>query len=247
MIGRPPRERAAKGARSATSERAPKADRPPRPERAARTPRTIDAGWIEWAASEHLARYSSTRANLKKLLQGRVRRGVAKGAPVAEGIAAIIDAVLDKHVELGTLNDTAWAETKARSLTRRGVSSSMVKQRLRQKGVTDGTAAMETVAEEMRGPANVDGEEADPVATDLVAACAYARRKRIGPFARDTGEEEAPEPTDRKELRAARDAARAAENKVLASMARSGFSFGIAKQVLAMDRDEADELLLKLR
>jgi len=241
MIGRPPRDRGAR------AERPPRAERAPRAERPARTPRTIDAGWIEWAASEHLARYSSTRANLKKLLQGRVRRGVAKGAPVAENIGAIIDTVLDKHVALGTLNDAAWAETKARSLTRRGVSSSVVKQRLRQKGVPDATTAMETVAEELRDPVQADGTEGDAVASDLVAACAYARRKRIGPFARDTGEEEAPEPTDRKELRAARDAARAAENKVLASMGRSGFSFAIAKKVLAMERDEAEELLLKLR
>lgn len=218
-----------------------------RPARAARAPRAIDAGYIEWAASEHLARYASTRANLEKLLKGRVRRAAHRGAPVVEGIADIITAVLDKHVAHGTLNDAAWAETKARSLTRRGVSSSAVKQRLRQKGVADTTTALATVAEELRDAARVDGTEAvDP---DLVAACAFARRKRIGPFARDAGDEaeDAPEPTDRNAARAARDAARAAENKVLASMARSGFSFGIAKRVLAMDRDEAEALLFTLR
>lgn len=242
MNDRPRRARSEKSAERAAARAA---EAPPRP---ARAPRTIDAGYIEWAAAEHLARYASTRANLKKLLQGRVRRAAHKGAPVVEDIAAIIDAVLDRHVAHGTINDAAWAESKARSLTRRGVSASVVKLRLQQKGVPDASAAMETVAAELREPAGAPGEEGEAVNPDLVAACAYARRKRIGPFARDEGEpEEAPEPTDRNAIRAARDAARAAENKVLASMARSGFSFGIAKQVLAMDREEAEALLLKLR
>jgi regulatory protein len=241
MNSRTPRKR--------TSNKGEREPRPAREPRAERAPRTIDAGWLEWAAAEHLARYSSTRAHLKTLLQGRIRRAKLKGAPVVEDIGAVLDAVLDKHVTLGTLNDAAWAETKARSLTRRGVASAVVKQRLRQKGVSDATTAMETVAEEMRGPVGEDGEEGEAVSTDLVAACAWARRKRIGAFSRDAAdpEEEAPEPTDRNQARAARDAARKAENKLLASMGRAGFSFAIARRVLEMSLEEAEELLLKLR
>ncbi|MDP2314686.1 MAG: RecX family transcriptional regulator [Pseudomonadota bacterium] len=215
--------------------------------RPARAPRAIDAGWVEWAVAEHLARYSSTRSHLETLLKARVRRAAHKGAPVPENIREILATVLDRHVELGTLNDAAWAEMKARSLTRRGVASAVVKQRLRQKGVPDATTAMETVAEELRGPA-VDGEEREEVATDLIAACAWARRKRVGAFARDAADpEDTPEPTDRGQARAARDAARAAEQKLLASMARAGFPFAIARRVLQMSLEEADELLLRMR
>lgn len=223
---------------------APRSDRAERPARPARPARPIDAAWVEGAAAEHLARYSSTRAHLKQLLLGRIRRAALKGTPAADDIAETIEAVLDRHVALGTLNDAAWAQMKARSLTRRGVASAVVKQRLREKGVPDAAAAMVAVAEEMRGPA-VDAED---VPTDLVAACVWARRKRIGPFSRDAAptEQEAPASTDRHALRAARDAERAAEQKILASMGRAGFSFTIARQVLQLDRDEADALLQKL-
>jgi hypothetical protein len=34
---------------------------------------------VEGAAAEHLARYSSTRAHLKQLLLGRIRRAALKG------------------------------------------------------------------------------------------------------------------------------------------------------------------------
>jgi len=184
---------------------------------------------------------------LKQLLLGRIRRAALKGRPAAVDIAETIEAVLDRHVALGTLNDAAWAEMKARSLTRRGVASAVVKQRLREKGVPDATAAMVAVADEMRGPAS----DAEDVPTDLVAACVWARRKRIGPFSRDekhdpNAGDDAPVSTDRHALRAARDAERAAEQKILASMGRAGFSFTIARQVLQLDRDEADALLQKL-
>ncbi len=222
----------------------PRSDRPARP---ARPALPIDAAWVEGAAAEHLARYSSTRAHLKQMLLGRIRRAKLKGRPAAEDIAEIIEAVLDRHVALGTLNDAAWAEMKARSLTRRGVASAVVKQRLREKGVPDATAAMVAVADEMRGPAS----DAEDVPTDLVAACVWARRKRIGPFSRDekhdpNAGDDAPVSPDRNALRAARDAERAAEQKILASMGRAGFSFTIARQVLQLDRDEADALLQKL-
>jgi regulatory protein len=213
-----------------------------RPDRPARTPHPIDAAWVEGAAAEHLARYASTRAHLKQLLLGRIRRAALKGRPAADDIAETIEAVLDRHVALGTLNDAAWAEMKARSLTRRGVASAVVKQRLRDKGVPDAMAAMVSVADEMRGPTT----DAADVPTDLVAACVWARRKRVGPFSRDVNATEEEEPTDRHALRAARDAARAAEQKILASMGRAGFSFTIARQVLQLERDEADALLQRL-
>jgi hypothetical protein len=51
----------------------------PRSDRPARPALPIDAAWVEGAAAEHLARYSSTRAHLKQLLLGRIRRAALKG------------------------------------------------------------------------------------------------------------------------------------------------------------------------
>jgi regulatory protein len=63
--------------------------------------------------------------------------------------------------------------------------------------------------------------KADP-AHELAAACAYLRRRRAGPFG--------PAPA----------------NKILAAMARGGFSPGIARRAMALDLSEAENLIQSL-
>lgn len=218
-----------------SGERKTRAQRPP----GAR----IDRGWVERAAADHLARYATPRAHLRRLLLNRIRNAVRKGREVEEGIEAVIDEVLERHVGLGTIDDAAWAETRARSLTRRGVASQVVGQRLRQHGITDVAPALASVREAARSPDTGEGTQCD-VPPDVVAGCAWARRKRAGPFARE-GEPE-PEGLGREELRARRDADRAAGQKTLSAMARSGFSYDVCTRVLAMDRDTAEDLLRRL-
>jgi regulatory protein len=57
---------------------------------------------------------------------------------------------------------------------------------------------------------------------ELAAACAYLRRRRAGPFG--------PAPAD----------------KILAAMARGGFSQAIARRALALDQEEAETLIRSL-
>lgn len=210
-----------------------------KPRSGERRVRTLDTAWVERAVAEHLARYSCTRAHLRTLIDRRIRKAAREGGVIQPDLMEQLDVVLERHVGLGTLNDAAWAEMKARSLTRRGVGKALVAQRLRQEGIPDARPALDVVAEELQGS---DEEELVP---DIVAACAWARRKRVGAFARELGE--TPEPTDRAGARAARDATRAAEQKVLAAMGRAGFSYQLARRVLELSREEAEELLFRLR
>ena len=210
-----------------------------KPRSGERRVRTLDTAWVERAVAEHLARYSCTRAHLRTLIDRRIRKAAREGGVIQPDLMEQLDVVLERHVGLGTLNDAAWAEMKARSLTRRGVGKALVTQRLRQEGIPDARPALDVVAEELQGS---DEEQLVP---DIVAACAWARRKRVGAFAREV--EEVPEPTDRGAARAARDATRAAERKVLAAMGRAGFSYQLARRVLELSREEAEELLLRLR
>ncbi len=214
------------------------------PARAPRPPGArIDKGWVERAAADHLARYATPRAHLRRLLLNRIRNAVRKGREVEEGIELAIDEVLDRHVGLGTIDDAAWAETRARALTRRGVASQVVGQRLRQHGITDVAPALASVREAALSPDRGEGQQRD-VPPDVVAGCAWARRKRAGPYARE-GEPE-PEGLSRDEQRARREAERSAGQKTLSAMARAGFSYDVCTRVLAMDRDAADELLRRL-
>ena len=64
--------------------------------------------------------------------------------------------------------------------------------------------------------------EEDPQ-RELAAACAYLRRRRAGPFG------DAPEP------------------KILAAMARGGFTQALARRALQLDREEAEALIKTLQ
>jgi regulatory protein len=64
---------------------------------------------------------------------------------------------------------------------------------------------------------------------ELAAALAFARKRRIGPFA---AEDEVP---------ADREARRVVERKALGAMARAGFDWNVCDRVMRMSRDDADE------
>ncbi|MFD1744965.1 recombination regulator RecX [Rhizobium helianthi] len=76
-----------------------------------------------------------------------------------------------------------------------------------------------------KGVAREIADEAVSDADDLRAAVIYARRRAFGPF-RKVGVDERQ------------------KAKELSAFARQGFSYEIGNRIFAMDRDEADELLL---
>jgi regulatory protein len=114
------------------------------------------------------------------------------------------------------VNDSAFAASRARRMTRAGRSRRAILAHLAHKGVD---------AEIVRVAAPRDAS------AELDAAIAFARRRRIGPFARE------------EELAVERDARRDAERKALGAMARAGFDFGVCERVLRMNREDAEERL----
>ena len=104
----------------------------------------------------------------------------------------------------GFLDDKIYAETRIAGLRRRGVSRRGIEARLLAKGVD-----RETIDAVL-----VDGQQAEENAARL-----FARRKRIGPYGRDT---------DRINRR----------DKDLAAMCRNGFSFELARKIIDGDREE---------
>jgi regulatory protein len=114
------------------------------------------------------------------------------------------------------IDDRAFAQTKARSLHRRGTSSRLTRQRLKLAGVDDDTLD--------KAMAGLDQElDTDPRQREWQAAVALARRRRLGPFRQK----------ERQEHR----------NRDLAAMARGGFDYALAKKVIdAADPDSLDEM-----
>lgn len=168
----------------------------------------IDVALIERWGLAYLERFSSSAANLRRVLLRRVRR---LGVEDEEPARAAIEALVVRLQGTGVVDDVAYAAGRARSRLRRGQSLRNIRAGLAGKGV-----AADDVGTALAG---LD-EDGDP---DLAAACAFARRRRLGPFRR--GEGDAP--------------------RELAMFARAGFSRAVAQAVLACADEGAVEQLLR--
>lgn len=177
-----------------------------RKEKGRRPSRPVTEAAIENAALHYLGRFASSSANLRRLLLRKVARGAADGKTAAG--ARFVDELIARYQKSGLLDDRAYATQTAGSLARRGASRFAIGGKLAQKGVP---------AELVKEAIKVLGEGG---ASEIAAACALVRRRRLGPYRSE-------------EKRAA------ARQKDVAALARAGFSLDIARRVLAV-RDIAD-------
>lgn len=175
------------------------------------------------AALAHLARFATTEAGLVRVLDRRIDRWAraagAEGTLDPDAIASAQQAsrqtvreVARALVQSGVVNDTAFAGARARTLTRAGRSRVAVSAHLAAKGVPQAVA---------------QAALPDPE-SELAAALAYARRRRLGPFR----VEDADDDTRRKELGA---------------LARAGFPQPVAQRALRMDLEDAKALVVRLK
>ncbi len=172
----------------------------------------INAIRMERIATHYLARYAGTSASLRRVLLKRVRRSAQEHDTDPEVGKAQIETLIERFEASGLLNDGAFALSRARSLHRRGISRRAIRARLRQKGVGEAevSAALLALAE----------EAGDAESAELAAAEALARRRRLGPYRRpDAPELSGPEHWARRK-------------KELGVLARAGFNYGIAKQII---------------
>lgn len=135
-----------------------RSDRPARP---------LDTAALERLALRYVERFATTRAKLAQYLNRKIRERGWEGA-VADPVA-----LAERLAGLGYIDDRAFGEARARSLTRRGLGTRRVTMALTQAGV-----------------AGEDREEILPeVAEQAVdTALRYARRRRFGPFAAEAAD-----------------------------------------------------------
>lgn len=173
---------------------------------AAPRPKKVDPAYLERAALYYLERYASSSANLRRVLMRKVQKrsfGSEDGAPPEA--AAWIDALIEKLTRLKLLDDTAYAEGRTRRLYAEGKSLGRIKQTLAAKGIR--SEAAEAALDNLRE------ESAEPV-SDLPAAIAYARRRKLGPYRADA--------ETRRETR----------QKDMAALARRGFASDVVRRII---------------
>jgi len=187
---------------------------PPRPPR---RPPVISDSVLEKSALFYLERYAASSGQLRRVLLRRIKRAQVLGAESAQLKAARghVEALVERFLASGILDDRRFAESQAQSLQRRGNSRRRIRQRLAAKGVD------RDFVDDALGTIEPEGET-----SELAAACVLARRRRLGPYrAAKT----------RSEFR----------QKDLATLARAGFSLDVARQVLAARDPEALERLMR--
>ncbi|MEO5867074.1 MAG: RecX family transcriptional regulator [Sphingomonas sp.] len=171
--------------------------------RARRAP-PLDPAALERLALRYVERFATTRHRLADYLRRKIReRGWA-------GEAADPVALAERMASLGYVDDRAFAEARAAAMARRGLGARRVRGALRQAGI--------------------GGEDAEAVDQAIderqaAAAIAFARRKRIGPFA-------------------AAPADRPLRQKHLAAMLRAGHDFALARTILSMAPGEDPQRLV---
>ncbi|WP_294058453.1 regulatory protein RecX [Sphingomonas sp.] len=154
-------------------------------------------------ALRYVERFATTRARLAAYLARKVReRGWAEGTPPADPAA-----IAERLAGLGYVDDRAFAEARAASMGRRGLGARRVAQALRFAGIEE-----------------EDAEAVSPIVEGdtLASALAFARRRRIGPYAR-----EAPDPRMRE--------------RQVAAMVRAGHAPSIAWRIARMSPGEEVE------
>ncbi|MBT3237139.1 MAG: regulatory protein RecX [Rhodospirillaceae bacterium] len=176
---------------------------------ARKKPRKATQTSLENAALYYLERFATSAENLRDVLMRRVERSVRHHDTDPHEGAAFVDALIVRYLECGLLDDLAFARTQAASMNRRGKSIRAIRARLMQKRVS--SADIDDAVEALAQ------ETPSP---DLAAAIAYAKKRRLGPWRTREKDEDGRE-------------------KELAALARSGFSYSIARLIVETE-DTAD-------
>lgn len=171
-------------------------------------------------ALAHLARYAATEVGLARVLARGVDRWARRAlADGADAEQVATQSAAARAAVRGVVTQLAAAGAVSDATFAESRARSLLRGGRSRRAVAAHLAAKGVGAETTK--AALETGEID----DLSAALVLARRRRIGPF-RDGDE-------DRK--------------RALAMLARAGFSQEVANQALRMERDEAEEIVLRLR
>lgn len=181
-------------------------------------PKKISDRYLYNAGLYYLKRYTASCAHFKTVMGRKIKTSCAYHTDQDfEACSAMLDSVTARLVDEGFLNDTAYTRGMVTSLRRRGRSKQMIFRTLQAKGL-DRDLIADTLAQ--IDQAFMHETSTEDHSADMKAALIHARRKKIGPYAKE----------------------RTNENPLykrgLASLARAGFSYDIARRVMDYDPDE---------
>jgi regulatory protein len=165
-----------------------------------RRPPDVTRAGLEAAALRYLERFDCSMARLKKILDERVAKAERAGVAAASIAPALVAEVLERYQLSGLIDDRRFAQNFVELQRDRGASRRMIEEKLRSRGIS-----ADLVQQLLPR-----GESA---ASELEAARAFARRRRLGPHRKP-------------------DAREAYRRKDLMALARAGFDHDTASRVV---------------
>lgn len=156
----------------------------------------LDRSALDELALRYVGRFATTRSKLVSYLSRKVRERGWEDA-----LEPDLDAVAERLARLGYVDDAAFAVAKSRALTSRGYGQRRVRTALTAAGVAEEDSAE---AEDLAAASRVE------------AALRFARRRRLGPFARASADR------DQRE-------------RGIAAMVRAGHPFGLARAIVLLE------------
>jgi regulatory protein len=191
---------------SASRERPERPSAPPR-KSPSNGPDSLPIGteWLEREAIRYVARWETSRRSVADFLERKLEQRCTRTGEDPGAHHDLIPKVVSRMVDRGYIEDQRLAEQVFARLRRQGKSAAQIRARLQAKGIDP---ELITQIEEHRADQaiQVGEQEGREVEEEIEAAWVMARKRRLGPFARDLKR--------RKENR----------NKHLAVLARQGFS-----------------------
>jgi len=164
---------------------------------------------LEAAALRYLERFDCSVARLRKVLSERIEKARRGGVEEAQAAPAIVEQILERYQSSGLINDERFAKNFAERQRDRGASRRMIEQKLRLRGISP-----ELVQRVFPRDQSASSE--------LEAARAFARRRRLGPHRKP-------------------DVREAYRKKDLMALARAGFDYDTAARVVGNSASNDDE------
>lgn len=181
-----------------------------------RPPKKISESYLHNAGLYYLQRFAASSHHFRTVMRRKIDRSCLWHKDQdRETCYTMLEELVVKFQESGLLDDESYARAMVTSLRRRGASRQMIHAKLRAKGLSKDDIEYALQQHQDRTPEN----------DELVAGVKLMRRKRLGPFA-------APEKISEESYK-----------KWLAVLARGGYSYDMAQNLLDMNQDEAQQLL----
>jgi len=173
-------------------------------------PRPLTKESLRHKALRYIDRFATSRENLRNVLMRHVQTSnYYHETSIQDGIDWIED-LLNKLEAANFINDARYAEGRAGALHRKGTSQRVIRMKLMEKGLSENHIAQALTALK---------EETQSENLERDAALALAKRRKLGPY-------RLPEKRE------------AYKEKDLAAMARAGFSYDLARDIIEAESVE---------